>query len=94
MTAPARAQFVKFIRSLSVRQILDADSRRELLRRLPDLKDPLARGAAWVTLWEEMLDRRVGRIERLRLLPGAPAMRERQFPILRHEGVMADIARR
>jgi aminopeptidase N len=39
--------------------VLDADSRRELLRRLADLTDPLARGAAWVTLWEEMLDRRL-----------------------------------
>jgi aminopeptidase N len=26
---------------------------------LPELKDPVARGAAWVTLWEELLDRRV-----------------------------------
>jgi aminopeptidase N len=40
--------------------VLDADSRRELLRRIPQLPDPVARGAAWVTLWEEMLDRRVG----------------------------------
>src|SRR5207244_2264058 len=30
-----------------------------LLRHLPELKDALTRGAAWVTLWEEMLDRRV-----------------------------------
>ena len=39
--------------------VLDADSRRDLLRRVPELSDPVARGAAWVTLWEEMLDRRV-----------------------------------
>ena len=38
---------------------LDDATRSFLLRNLPDLKDPLTRGAAWVTLWEEMLDRRV-----------------------------------
>src|SRR5215475_208600 len=40
--------------------ILDDSTRRFMLQHLPDLKDPLTRGAAWVTLWEEMLDRRVG----------------------------------
>ena len=39
---------------------LDDSTRTFLLQQLPDLKDPLTRGAAWVTLWEEMLDRRVG----------------------------------
>ncbi|MEP7310629.1 MAG: M1 family aminopeptidase [Acidobacteriota bacterium] len=38
---------------------LDDASRAYLLRHLPELKDPVARGAAWVTLWEELLDRRV-----------------------------------
>ena len=38
---------------------LDPASRAFLLERLPELKDPVARGAAWITLWEEMLDRRV-----------------------------------
>ena len=38
---------------------LDTSTRAFLLQRLPELKDPLTRGAAWVTLWEEMLDRRV-----------------------------------
>jgi aminopeptidase N len=38
---------------------LDDASRKFLLERLPDIPDPLTRGAAWVTLWEEMLDRRV-----------------------------------
>ena len=38
---------------------LDAGTRAFLLGRLPELKDPLTRAAAWVTLWEEMLDRRV-----------------------------------
>jgi len=38
---------------------LDDSTRAFLLQRLPDLKDPLTRGAAWITLWEEMLDRRV-----------------------------------
>jgi aminopeptidase N len=39
--------------------ILDGASRAYLLQRLPDLQDPVARGAAWVTLWEETLDWRV-----------------------------------
>jgi len=38
---------------------LDDASRAFLLQHLPELEDPLPRGAAWVTLWEEMLDRRV-----------------------------------
>src|SRR5437660_2723821 len=38
---------------------LDDATRLFLLHSLPDLKDALTRGAAWVTLWEEMLDRRV-----------------------------------
>ena len=38
---------------------LDAGSRAYLLAHLPELKDPVARGAAWVALWEEMLDGRV-----------------------------------
>src|SRR6185295_20057498 len=38
---------------------LDDASRAFLLQHLPDLKDPLTRGAAWDTLWEEMLDGRV-----------------------------------
>jgi aminopeptidase N len=39
--------------------ILDDSSRAFLLQRLPELTDPLTRGAAWVTLWEEVMDRRV-----------------------------------
>jgi aminopeptidase N len=38
---------------------LDDASRRYLLQHLPDIKDPLTRGAAWITLWEEMLGKRV-----------------------------------
>jgi aminopeptidase N len=38
---------------------LDASSRSYLLQHLPELKDPVARGAALVTLWEEVLNRRV-----------------------------------
>ena len=38
---------------------LDNATRAFLLHHLPELKDPLTRGAAWVTLWEELLDRRV-----------------------------------
>ncbi len=38
---------------------LDDSTRLFLLQHLPDLKDSLTRGTAWVTLWEELLDRRV-----------------------------------
>jgi aminopeptidase N len=38
---------------------LDESTRASLPRHLADVKEPVARGAAWVTLWEEMLDRRV-----------------------------------
>jgi aminopeptidase N len=50
---------------------LDESSRRELLRRLPDLSDPLTRGAAWVTLWEEVLDRRIRPMDFVNLALGA-----------------------
>ncbi|MBX7199845.1 MAG: hypothetical protein K1X51_10745 [Rhodospirillaceae bacterium] len=38
---------------------LDDGSRAYLLSHLPELKEPVTRGAAIVTLWEELLDRRV-----------------------------------
>ena len=38
---------------------LDDRSRAYLLQHVAELEDPVARGAAWVTLWEEMLDGRV-----------------------------------
>jgi aminopeptidase N len=38
---------------------LDDRSRAFLLEHLPELTDPLTRGAVWVTLWEEVLERRV-----------------------------------
>ncbi len=42
------------------RFVLDDRSRAYLLRSLPEIGDPLTRGAAWVTLWDEMLyDRRI-----------------------------------
>jgi aminopeptidase N len=37
---------------------LDPGSIAYLLRSLPDITDPITRGAAWVTLWDQMLDRR------------------------------------
>jgi aminopeptidase N len=37
---------------------LDTASLDYLLAHLPDIDDPLTRGAAWITLWEQMLDRR------------------------------------
>ncbi len=37
---------------------LDAASLEYLVTRLPEIDDPLTRGAAWITLWEQMLDRR------------------------------------
>ncbi len=39
--------------------MLDDASLAYLLAHLPDIQDPLTRGAAWVTLWEQMLDGRV-----------------------------------
>jgi aminopeptidase N len=39
--------------------VLDARSRAYLSTHLPDIADPLTRGAALVTLWEEMLEARV-----------------------------------
>jgi aminopeptidase N len=39
---------------------LDAASLAYLSAHLPEIEDPLTRGAAWVTLWEEMLNRRIG----------------------------------
>ena len=38
--------------------VLDEGSVRYLLAHLPEIDDPLTRGAAWVTLWETMLDGR------------------------------------
>jgi aminopeptidase N len=37
---------------------LDAATTAYLLRNLPDVPDPLTRGAAWVTMWDQMLERR------------------------------------
>jgi aminopeptidase N len=37
---------------------LDPATLTYLLDHLPDIDDPLTRGAAWVTLWDQMLDRR------------------------------------
>jgi aminopeptidase N len=42
---------------------LDRATRSLLLGHLPEFKDPLTRGAGWITLWEEMLDRRVQPLE-------------------------------
>ena len=38
--------------------VLDATTIDFLLSRLPEIQDPLTRGAAWITLWDQMLDRR------------------------------------
>jgi aminopeptidase N len=40
--------------------VLDEGSRTFLLGRVAELGDPLARGTAWITLWDDLLDRRVG----------------------------------
>ena len=47
---------------------IDDRSRAFLLQHLPELKDPLTRGTAWVTLWEEVLDRRVRPLDFLTLV--------------------------
>jgi aminopeptidase N len=38
--------------------VLDPGTLTHLLAHLPEIDDPLLRGAAWVTLWEQMLDGR------------------------------------
>ncbi len=38
------------------RVVLDQESRRWLLEKLPAVDDPLVRGAAWITLWDAVLD--------------------------------------
>ncbi len=38
--------------------VLDATSLEYFLTRLPEIQDPLTRGAVWVTLWDQMLDGR------------------------------------
>ena len=38
--------------------VLDSRTIEYLLTRLPDIEDPLSRGAAWVTLWDQMLEGR------------------------------------
>jgi aminopeptidase N len=43
--------------------VLDAESRRYLLAHVEDIRDPLTRGSAWVTLWDNLLEGAV--------LPGA-----------------------
>ena len=39
--------------------VVDEESRSFLLRRVDELADPLARGTAWITMWDDLLDRRV-----------------------------------
>lgn len=39
--------------------VLDDASRQYLLRAVPGIRDGLTRGAVWITLWEELLERRV-----------------------------------
>jgi aminopeptidase N len=36
--------------------LLDPDSRRFLLENLPKIQDPVVRGEAWLTLWDEVLE--------------------------------------
>jgi aminopeptidase N len=38
---------------------LDVPSRSYLLEHLPELADPVVRGAAWITLWDQLLERRI-----------------------------------
>ena len=39
------------------RIVLDRTSLVWLVAHLPEVHDPLTRGSAWVTLWDELLDR-------------------------------------
>jgi aminopeptidase N len=38
---------------------IDVPTRRYLLARIEEFTDPLTRGAAWITLWDQMLERRI-----------------------------------
>jgi aminopeptidase N len=48
--------------------LLDDASRRYLLDHLETIADPLTRGSAWVTLWDNLLERRVSPVEFLDLV--------------------------
>ena len=50
---------------------LDDASRRYLVDHIEDVADPLTRGSAWVTLWDNMLERRVHARGAVRRLPCA-----------------------
>jgi aminopeptidase N len=38
---------------------IDVGTRRYLLQRVEEFADPVTRGAAWITLWDQLLERRV-----------------------------------
>ncbi len=46
---------------------LDTASQEYLARSLPDLPDPLTRGAAWVTMWEALQNRAIRPVDFVRL---------------------------
>ena len=56
--------------------VLDPGTIKYLLRSIDDIRDPVDRGAAWVALWEQMLDRRARPDElinvAIRTLPAEP----------------------
>lgn len=66
--------------------ILPEESRRTLLASLPSIADPLLRGAALVTLWEEMLDGRVRPGAMLDMLLGAVAREPDELNVQRMLG--------
>jgi aminopeptidase N len=66
--------------------VLDARSRRWLLANLASIPEPLTRGAALVTLWEEMLDGRVRASELAPLLLTAVAREKDELNVERMLG--------
>ena len=56
--------------------VLDPASLAYLSQSLPDIADPLTRGAAWVTLWEAMLESRGAAGHARRSRHAAPLPRE------------------
>jgi aminopeptidase N len=48
--------------------VLDEGSRKYLLSHLEDIRDPLNRGAAWVTLWDNVVEKHVSADEFLALV--------------------------
>ena len=70
--------------------ILDEGSRDYLLQHVEDVKDPLTRGAAWVTLWDNL---QASRVDPTRLLDAALRALPREDDEQNAQRVLAYVAR-